>query len=345
MIAADFQLPKYVKVEAGSTDRYSRFVVEPFERGFGTTIGNSLRRVLLASLTGASVTAVRVEGINHEFSAIPGVKEDMTDVVLNLKQCQLRLKEEKSVIFSHSFKGHGEMTAGALFKGHEHIECFNPDLVVLTSVNKTTKLDMEIKVASGRGYVTAENFEFEHAPLGTIYLDAAFSPVTKVNFLVEDARVGQHTDYDKLVLDVWTTGAVTPEVALEQAADIIIQHLKIFSIASADEASTGGAGAAEDPELRRKLDRSVDELELSVRSANCLKAAGIRTIRDLVSYSESEMLGFQNFGKKSLDEINAILEMMGLSLGAGAVGGAKASGNGQTGAVGLNVADDDEDDD
>lgn len=343
MIAADFQLPKYVKVEAGSTDRYSRFVVEPFERGYGTTIGNSLRRVLLASLTGAAVTAVRVEGINHEFSAIPGVKEDMTDVVLNLKQCQLSLKEEKSVIFSHSFKGQGELKAGALFKGHEHIECFNPDLVLFTSVNKTTKLDMEIKVASGRGYVTAENFEFEHAPLGTIYLDAAFSPVTKVNFFVEDARVGQHTDYDKLVLDVWTTGAVTPEVALEHAADIIIQHLKIFSITSVGEAAASGAGAAEDPELKRKLDRSVDELELSVRSANCLKAANIRTLRELVSYSESEMLGFQNFGKKSLDEINAILETMGLSLGAAAAGGARASGNGH--AADLDVADDDEDDD
>lgn len=326
MIAEDFEKPQFVKIEDGATDKFARFAVEPFERGYGTTVGNALRRVLLASLSGAAVTAVRLEGIQHEFAGIPGVKEDMADVILNLKRCHLRLRGEPSVIFAFAHSGDGEVTAGQMFGGDDRIECFNPEMVVFTSTSKDTKLEMEIKVASGRGYMTSDNFELEHAPLGTIYLDAAFSPVTKVNFVVEDARVGQRTDYDRLLLDVWTTGAVRPEEAVQQAADLIIDHLKIFSHTrhSSDDDKAGGLG--EDSELMRKLNRSVDELELSVRSANCLKAANIKTIGDLVGRSEQEMLGFHNFGKKSLDEIKAILETMDLELGMDLSGGGNGNG-------------------
>ncbi len=315
MIAEEFVIPKWVKMEDGATSTFARFSIEPFERGYGTTVGNSIRRVLLASLSGAAVTAIRIENIAHEFAAIPGVQEDVADVVLNFKKCHLYLKEDKSLIFSFSYKGQGEVTAGEIFAAEPKVECYNPDLVIFTSTNKTTKIDMEIKVATGRGYVTADQFELEHAPLGTIYLDASFSPVSKVNFQVEDARVGQTTDYDRLLLDVWTNGSIAPEAAVQEAADLLIEHLRIFSnTKSADEEILGGVGD-EDPEMTRMMARPVDELELSVRAANCLKAANIKTIGDLVSYTEQEMLGFHNFGKKSLDEIKAILESMGLELG------------------------------
>lgn len=315
MATEDFVIPKWVKIEEGATEQFARFTVEPFERGYGTTVGNSLRRVLLASLTGAAVTALRIENAQHEFSAIPGVREDVTDVVLNFKSCHLRLKNEKSVIFSFSHKGVGEVTAGQIFADEAEVECLNPDHVVFNLTNKTTKIEMEIKVATGRGYVNADKFELEHAPLGTIYLDAAFSPVSKVNFLVEDARVGQTTDYDRLLLDVWTTGAVSPEEALRQAADLLIEHLKIFFQQRSEADEEAISSSSEDPELMKTLARPVEELELSVRAANCLKAASIKTIGDLVVRSEPEMLGFHNFGKKSLDEITAILETLGLSLG------------------------------
>jgi DNA-directed RNA polymerase subunit alpha len=278
-------------------------------------VGNSLRRVLLASLSGAAVTAVRIEGIEHEFSAIPGVEEDMTDVILNFKRCDLSLKEGESLIFSYAWSGRGDCTAGDVFKGQDKIVCHNPEHVLFTSTNDSTSLEMEIKIAKGRGYMTADKFELEHAPLGTIYLDASFSPVTKVNFQVEDARVGQTTDYDRLILDVWTNGSISPEQSVREAADLLVEHLRIFSQQRSQEEHEALSGAGEDTELGRMLARSVDELELSVRAANCLKAAEIRTIGELVSKTEAEMLSFNNFGRKSLDEIKSILETMGLSLG------------------------------
>lgn len=344
MMTDEFVVPKF-KIESGATDTYARFVVEPFERGYGTTVGNSLRRVLLASLTGAAVTAIRIENIPHEFSAIPGVEEDVTDVVLNFKKCRLRLKEDRSVIFSFSHKGLGPVTAGEIFKHEPKVECLNPDWVIFNSTNKTTKVEMEIKVATGRGYVTAEHFELEHAPLGTIYLDAAFSPVTKVNFLVEDARVGQTTDYDRLLLDVWTTGAIRPEEAVKQAAELLIGQLRIFSQPAGDSDTGAKLVASEDPELLRTLNRPVEELELSVRSANCLKAANIRTIGDLVVRTESEMLGFHNFGKRSLDEIKAILESMGLRLGMKIAGDGHGHGDGASEIEDKEIEEDYEDED
>lgn len=315
MITEDFVIPKWVKIEEGSNETYARFAVEPFERGYGTTVGNSMRRVLLASLSGAAVTAVRIENIQHEFSAIPGVEQDMTDVVLNFKKCNLSLKEGDSSIFSYTHKGKGDMTAGTVFGEQDGIICHNPELPLLTSSNKDLAIEMEIKVARGRGYVTADKFELEHAPLGTIYLDASFSPVTKVNFQVEDARVGQMTDYDRLLMDVWTNGSISPEVAVQEAADLLMDHLRIFSQQRTQADEEAEAARGEDPGLVKTFSRPVEELELSVRAANCLKAAEIKTIGELVGRSENEMLGFHNFGKKSLDEIKAILETLGLSLG------------------------------
>jgi len=321
MLWKGFQKPKRLAVNLETlTPTYGEFSAQPFERGFGTTIGNSLRRVLLASLSGAAVTAIRVEGVQHEFSAIPGVEEDMTDVVLNFKKCDLSLKEGESLIFSYSFTGRGDCTAGDVFKGQDKIECHKPEHVLFTSTNENTKLDMEIKVAKGRGYMTADKFELEHAPLGTIYLDASFSPVTKVNFSVEDARVGQMTDYDRLVLDIWTNGSITPDQSLREAANLLIEHLRIFAQQQTEEEHKAQTGGGEDSELQRIMSRPVEELELSVRAANCLKAAEIKTIGELVSRTENEMMGFHNFGKKSLDEIKSILETMGLSLGMGASG-------------------------
>lgn len=314
MIGKEFTIPRYVKFDENSTERFARITVEPFERGYGTTVGNALRRVLLASLQGSAVTAIRIEGINNEFAAIPGVQEDATDVVLNLKRCEIRLNRDEPLIFSFAHSGVGPVTAGDLFKDQD-VDVFNPEHVIYNSASKTTKIEMEVKVARGRGYVTADNFELEHAPLGTIYLDANFSPVNKVNFQVEDARVGQMTDYDRLLLDIWTNGSITPEQALEEASALLMDHLRIFVKQEQESDGLGGDGTHEDPEMVRTMARPVEELELSVRAANCLKAANISTIGELVSRDESEMLQFHNFGKKSLDEIKALLETMGLSLG------------------------------
>ncbi len=314
MIYEDFTIPQFVKIEEGATGSYARIIVEPFERGYGTTVGNSLRRVLLASLEGSAVTAIRLEGVPHEFAAIPGVQEDVTDVVLNLKRAQLRLNQQEPLIFAFSHAGEGQVTVGDLFK-RDGLEVFNPDMVLLNATSKSAKVEIEVKVSRGRGYVAAEQFELEHAPLGTVYLDANFSPVTKVNFQVEDARVGQKTDYDRLILDIWTNGSISPEKALEEAAGLLMEHLRIFVKQDTEESARAAAEGPEDPELARKLARSVDELELSVRAANCLKAANIHTIGDLVQRKESEMLQFHNFGQKSLNEIKQVLESMDLELG------------------------------
>ncbi len=319
MIDKEFTIPKYVKFSDKSSDRYARIVVEPFERGYGTTVGNALRRVLLASLEGTSITAIRIEGVNHEFSAIPGVQEDVTDLVLNLKKSEIRLNTTEAIIFTFKHKGVGPVTVADLFKGQD-VDVFNPEFVLFNMTTKSAGIEMEIKVDRGRGYVMAENFELEHAPLGTVYLDANFSPVVKVNFQVEDARVGQMTDYDRLLLEIWTDGSITPEKALEEASVLLIDHLKIFVRQERMEDGLGAGDGVVDPELLRKLNRNVEELELSVRSANCLKAAGIRTIGELVTRTESEMMQFRNFGKKSVDEIKAILETLELSLGMKVIG-------------------------
>ncbi|HDP34952.1 MAG TPA: DNA-directed RNA polymerase subunit alpha, partial [Candidatus Hydrogenedentes bacterium] len=255
----DFTIPKIYRIEEGADDYYARIIAEPFERGYGTTVGNSLRRVLLASLEGSAVTAIRFEDVPHEFSAIPGIHEDTTDVVLNLKRCRIRLNEGDSVIFTFSHKGEGVVTAADLFEG-QNIDVFNPDLVIFTAMNKDASVSMEIKVARGTGYKTAEEFEFEHAPLGTIYLDANFSPVTKVNFQIQDARVGQMTDYDRLMLDVWTDGSIAPDEAVRRAASLLIRHFEIFARTLDSEALETDAMLAENAELMRLFARPVEEL-------------------------------------------------------------------------------------
>jgi len=319
MIAKEFTVPKYVKFAEGASDRFARITVEPFERGYGTTVGNSLRRVLLASLEGTAVTAIRIEGINHEFSAIPGVQEDVTDLVLNLKKCEIRLNRKEPLIFTFKHKGQGVVTAADLFK-EQDIDVFNPDHVIFNATTKSAALEMEVKIDHGRGFVTAEQLEegkfmFTQAPLGTIYLDANFSPVSKVNFLVEDARVGQATDFDRLILEIWTNGSINPEKALEEASNLLIDHLRIFVKQEREDNGLDGNSPESNPELMKLLSKPVEEVELSVRAANCLRQASIRTIGELVSRQEAELLQFHNFGKKSLDEIKALLETMGLSLG------------------------------
>ncbi len=306
--------PKRLQVETDSlSDTYGKFFAEPFERGFGTTLGNSLRRVLLSSLQGAAITSVRIKGVLHEFSTIPGVTEDVTDVILNLKGVLLKLHGNDSRNIRIVKKGAGVITAGDIITD-SHVEVLNPEHHICTC-SKDADLEMDMVVATGKGYVPAERNRDEKSPVGTIPIDAIFSPIKKVNFAVSNARVGQITDYDKLTLDVVTDGSVKPDDAVAYAAKILKEQLQIFI--NFDEAIEPSAEAAseESRKINENLYRSVEELELSVRSANCLKNANIRLIGDLVQRSEAEMLKTQNFGRKSLNEIKDILAEMGLTLG------------------------------
>ncbi len=311
----DFQIPMRVELEKETgTPTYGRFTTEAFERGFGTTIGNSLRRVLLSSLTGAAVTTVRIEGVLHEFSTIPGVTEDVTGIILNVKNLRLKLHTDKPKTIRLRKKGPGEAKGSDIIHDAD-VSILTPDLHIAT-LDKEATLDMEMAVKNGRGYVPAERNKEEGLPIGVIAVDSIFSPVKRVNFLVENARVGRVTDYDKLILEVWTDGSVTPQDALSTAAGILREHVDIFIhpeelVSPKTEARKEDGGR----EINKNLFRSVNELELSVRAANCLKNANIKTIADLVQKTEMEMLKTKNFGKKSLNEIKEILAEMGLSLG------------------------------
>jgi DNA-directed RNA polymerase subunit alpha len=315
MLWKGFQRPKRLEVERETlTDRFGRFYAQPFERGFGTTIGNSLRRVLLSSIEGAAVTAVKVEGVLHEFSPIPGVVEDATDIILNLKQVPLKMHVDQPKTLYVRVEKPGEVRARDI-EGDADVEILEPDAHIAT-VSEGGRLVMELRVKRGRGYVAADKNFDEDLGIGWIPIDSVHSPIKKVNYLVEAARLGQTTDYDKLTLDVWTNGAITPRDAVSQAARLVRDHLSIFtSLEDTDEG--GGEALAEQPRtvLNENLDKSVEELELSVRSYNCLKNANIRTIRELVQKTEGEMLKTKNFGRKSLNEIKEILTSMGLSLG------------------------------
>lgn len=311
----DLIKPKKLQFEAESlTNSYGKFYAEPFERGFGTTLGNSLRRVLLSSLQGAAITSVKIKGVLHEFSAIPGVTEDVTDIILNLKGVKIKVHGNESRVIRIMHKGDGVVTAGSIL-ADANVEILNPDHHIATCA-KDSNLEIEMTVKVGRGYVPAERNRDEKASVGTIPIDAIFSPIQKVNFSVTYARVGQITDYDKLTLEIWTDGSVKPDDALAFAAKILKEQLSIFI--NFDEESESVDESATDEEGERvneNLYRTVEELELSVRSANCLKNAGIKLIGELVSRSESEMLKTQNFGRKSLNEIKDILGEMGLTLG------------------------------
>ena len=311
----DFQIPTKVEVDKESlTATYGRFTAEPFERGFGTTVGNSLRRVLLSSLSGAAVVSTKIEGVLHEFSTIPGITEDVTDIILNVKKIRFKLHADKTKTIRLRKKGPGVAKAGDV----EHdadIEILTPSLHIAT-LDKGAALDMEIVVKRGRGYVPAERNKEEGMPIGVIPVDAFYSPVTRVNYLVENARVGRMTDYDKLILEVWTDGSISPEDALSATALIVRGHLDIFiNVKDMEETLAQPVAQETITEINKNLLRSVNELELSVRAANCLKNANIKTIADLVQKTEADMLRTKNFGKKSLNEIKEILAEMGLSLG------------------------------
>jgi DNA-directed RNA polymerase subunit alpha len=307
--------PKRLQVDSDSlTVNYGKFTAEPFERGFGTTLGNALRRVLLSSLQGASITSVRIKGVLHEFSTIPGVTEDVTDIILNLKGVLITLHGHEPRNVRIVKKGAGVITAGDIVTD-SNVEIKNPELHIATC-GKEADVEIDMVVAMGKGYVPAERNRDEKAPVGTIPIDALFSPITKVNYNVSNARVGQVTDYDKLVLEIWTDGSTKPEDALAYAAKIIKDQMQLFinfdeELEPEHDVEPEGGGKS----INENLYRRVDELELSVRSANCLKNANIRLIGEMVQKREAEMLKTQNFGRKSLNEIKDILAEMGLTLG------------------------------
>ncbi len=308
-----FEMPKRLEAEQTSvTPTYGKFVAEPFERGYGTTIGNALRRVLISSIEGAAVTSIKMEGALHEFSAIDGVVEDVPQIVLNLKKLVLKYhgKQPKRLVID--VKRKGPLTAKDI-QTDETVEIVNPDLVLAT-LTKDVRFYLELEISRGRGYVTAERNKQEGTALGTIAIDSIFSPVTKVNFMVEDTRVGQITDYDRLILEVFTNGAMTPEEALLYASNILQRHLDIF-VNYGELPEEEEEEEEEDKEFIDMINKPITELELSVRSANCLEAANIKTIGDLIQKTEPQMLKYKNFGKKSLSEITNILTTMGLQLG------------------------------
>jgi DNA-directed RNA polymerase subunit alpha len=314
MLWRGFQKPKRLAVETETlTDKYGKFSAQPFERGFGTTIGNALRRTLLSSIEGAAVTAVRIEGVLHEFQSITGVVEDATDIILNLKQIPFKLNGEGPKALYLRSDAAGVVTSG-MIEADGDVEILDTNVYICT-VSEGGKIDMEMRLKRGRGYISADkNFDGDLG-LGFIPVDSVHSPVRKVNYLVEAARLGQITDYDKLSIEIWTNGTILPADALGLSAKLLKDHMTIF-INFEEELEAGHDGLHDGPSIRNEnLNRSVEELELSVRSYNCLKNANIATIGELIQKTEAEMLKTKNFGRKSLNEIKEILAQMGLSLG------------------------------
>ena len=315
MLWKGFQRPKRLEFERETlTERFGRFSAQPFERGFGTTLGNALRRVLLSSIEGAAVTAVKIDGVLHEFSPIPGVVEDATDIILNLKQVPLRMHVDQTKTLLLNVDKSGEVKARDIQTDGD-IEILEPDVHIAT-IADGGRLQMEMRVRRGRGYVSADKNFDEELGIGWIPIDSVHSPVKKVNYLVEAARLGQTTDYEKLTLDVWTNGSITPRDGVSLASKLLRDHLNIF-VSLDDPVDQAPESIADPPQpaSNEHLEKSVEELELSVRSYNCLRNAEIRTIRELVQKTEVEMLKTKNFGRKSLNEIKEILTSMGLRLG------------------------------
>ena len=313
MALEGIQMPRLLEIDRESlTDTYGKFTFQPLERGFGVTVGHGLRRVLVSQIQGAAIKSLSLEGVQHEFSVVKGVREDVPEIVLNLKEVAIRYHGDEDRTLRVEAKGSGQITAGDLAVDSS-VEVLNPDLHIAT-LGKGVSLNMEFTVGKGRGYVFAEENRGADQPIGTIPLDTNYSPVLKVNYDIENARVGRRTDYDRLMLEVWTDGSMGPEDAVAQAARILIEHLSL--IANFEEEPSGAGQEEVDEETRRiarLLATQVDELELTVRSANCLRAAGISTLKELVSKSEAEMLKFRNFGRKSLNELGEILVSMDLS--------------------------------
>jgi len=312
-----FELPsKLTKVEEGATPTYAKFIAEPFEAGYGHTVGNSLRRVLLSSIEGAAISSIKIDGVNHEFQSIDGVVEDVTEIVLNLKKVLIVSHKRETISLAIKASKAGAVTAADI-QADANIQIVNPDQVICTLDSKRS-FEAEIEIKTGRGYCPGEQNKKEEQPIGVIPIDSLFSPIRLVKYAVENTRVGQITDYDKLILEIWTDGRITPDDALKQSASILNHHLDVFDRVS-EEAyefeSQQSEVSEEQNKLRKLLNMSVNEIELSVRAANCLNNANITTVGELAMKTEQEMLKYRNFGKKSLNEIKEKLEALGLSLG------------------------------
>ncbi len=312
---SDFQRPRFAEVNAATkTDKFGEFVAYPFERGFATTAGHALRRVLLSSIRGAAVTNVRIKGVQHEFTTLPGVWEDITHILLNLKEIPFKLHNVDSAVVTLHHKGEGVVTSG-MIQGNQNVEVMDPNVHIAT-LGEDGELEMEIQVRSGRGFITADRNLDEKLGLGWIPLDSNHSPIVRVNYVVEPARVGHSTDYEKLTLQVWTNGTLDPRDAVSDAALILREHFLIFARQDEQAVETeGGSSLLSSENVNNMLNKSVEELELSVRANNCLRNANITTIGELVQKTEAELMKTKNFGKKSLQEIKDELTRLGLSLG------------------------------
>ncbi len=311
----DFERPNIEVTEISEDKKYGRFVVEPLERGYGITLGNSLRRIMLSSLPGAAVSQIKIEGVLHEFSSIPGVKEDVTEIVMNIKSLAIKNNSETSEAKTAyiEYEGEGIVHASDI-QVDQDIEILNPDLVIATLSGKDTKLYMELTITKGRGYVSADKNKHDELPIGVIAVDSIYTPVERVNVTVENTRVGQITDYDKLTLDVFTNGTLAPDEAVSLAAKVLSEHLSLFIDLSENARTAEVMVEKEDDEKEKVLEMSIDELELSVRSYNCLKRAGINTVEELCNKTSEDMMKVRNLGRKSLEEVLAKLKELGLSL-------------------------------
>ena len=312
----DFERPNIEVAEISEDKKYGRFVVEPLERGYGITLGNSLRRIMLSSLPGAAVSQVKIEGVLHEFSSIPGVKEDVTEIIMNIKSLAIRdnseTNEPKTAYIE--FEGEGVVHASDI-QADQDIEIMNPDFVIATlSGGKDTKLYMELTITRGRGYVSADKNKTDDLPIGVIAIDSIYTPVERVNVTVENTRVGQITDFDKLTLDVYTNGTLEPDEAVSLAAKVLSEHLSLFIDLSENAKTAEVMIEKEDDEKEKVMEMSIDELELSVRSYNCLKRAGINTVEELTNKTSEDMMKVRNLGRKSLEEVLAKLKELGLQL-------------------------------
>lgn len=308
----EIEKPKIEIVELSNDNRYGKFVLEPLERGFGTTMGNSLRRVLLSSLPGVSVTSIKVDGVLHEFSTIPGVKEDLVDIILNLKELSLRMQSDEPKILTINAQGAGRITAGDIIADAD-VEILNPEHHIAT-LNDDAKLYMEITIEKGRGYVSADRNKHPGQPIGIIPVDSIFTPIRRVNFHVENTRVGQITDYDRLTLEVWTNGSIKPDEATSLAAKVLSEHLLLYINLTAHVNDVEIMVEKEEDKKEKVLEMTIEELDLSVRSYNCLKRAGINTVQELTQKSEEEMMKVRNLGRKSLEEVQQKLEALDLGL-------------------------------
>ena len=311
----DFERPNIEVVEISEDKKYGKFVVEPLERGYGITLGNSLRRIMLSSLPGAAVSQIKIEGVLHEFSSIPGVKEDVTEIVMNIKSLAIRnnsdTNESKTAYIE--YEGEGVVRAADI-QVDQDIEILNPDLIIATLSGKDTKLYIELTITKGRGYVSSDKNKTDDLPIGVIAIDSIYTPVERVNVTVENTRVGQITDFDKLTLDVYTNGTLVPDEAVSLAAKVLSEHLSLFIDLSENAKTAEVMVEKEDDEKEKVLEMSIDELELSVRSYNCLKRAGINTVEELTNKTSEDMMKVRNLGRKSLEEVLAKLKELGLQL-------------------------------